>query len=62
MSVQLMLEVIERDPDIYLDEIAKELFNLRQVDVSLPTIYRAMKEVGLSHKKVCVIHSYSVRD
>jgi hypothetical protein len=50
-----MLALIERCPDIYLDEIADELWNLHGITVSLPTVYRAIKEAGLTHKKVCLI-------
>jgi hypothetical protein len=51
-----MLTIIERKPDIYLDEIAEELFNLHRIDISLPTVYRTMKEAGLTHKKVCLLY------
>jgi Fe2+ or Zn2+ uptake regulation protein len=47
-----MIAIIERNPDIYIDEVADQLYTLHNVDVSLPTVYRAMKEVGFVHKKV----------
>ena len=50
-----MLSIIERTPDIYLDEIVQELYNLHHIVVSIPTVYRTMKEEGLEHKKVCLI-------
>jgi len=50
-----MLSIIEHTPDIYLDEIVQELYNLHHIIVSIPTVYRTMKEEGLEHKKVCLI-------
>jgi hypothetical protein len=47
-----MIALIERNPDIYIDEIANQLYTMHNVDVSLPTVYRAMREVGFEHKKV----------
>jgi hypothetical protein len=47
-----MIALIDRNPDIYIDEIADQLYTLHNVEVSLPTVYRAMKEVGFAHKKV----------
>jgi hypothetical protein len=35
-----MLALIERDPDLYLDEIQDELYSQHGVDVSLATIWR----------------------
>jgi hypothetical protein len=47
-----MIAIIERNPDIYIDEISDLLYTMHNVDVSLPTVYRAMKEIGFQHKKV----------
>jgi transposase len=54
-----MLVLIERCPDLYLDEIAEELYNLHGIVVSTPTVYRAIKEAGLTHKKVRLIYAIS---
>jgi len=55
-----MLALIERCPDIYLDEIAEELYNLHGVIVSTPTVYRAIKEAGMTHKKVRLLYDFSL--
>ena len=52
-----MLALIDRTPEIYLDEIAEELFNLHGIIISVPTIYRTIKAAGLTHKKVYFLYS-----
>jgi transposase len=51
-SLQFLLALIDHTPDIYLDEIQEELYLQHDVDVSLATISRTMKRLGLSSKKV----------
>ena len=49
---QLMLALIERSPDIYLDEIQEELYEKNNIDVSLATIWRTLRRLGMSSKCV----------
>jgi transposase len=46
-----MLALIEQTPDIYLDEIQKQLHELHNVNVSLASLYRTLKRLGMSMKK-----------
>lgn len=48
-----MIAILDRDPELYLDEIQDELYEQHNVDVSLSTIYRTLKRLGYSSKKVC---------
>jgi hypothetical protein len=49
-----MLALIERQPDIYLDEIAEQLTEQQNISVSLSTIQRSLKLLGITSKKVCI--------
>ena len=51
-SFELMLALIEHTPDIYLDEIHEELREQHGLTVSLATIWRTLKRLGISSKKV----------
>lgn len=48
-----MLALIERSPDIYLDEIQEQLLELHGINVSLSAICKTLKRLGMSSKKVC---------
>jgi hypothetical protein len=48
-----MVALIEHSPDIFLDEIQEQLLIQHDLDVSLATIYRTLKRLGYSSKKVC---------
>jgi hypothetical protein len=50
-----MLALIEQSPDIYLDEIQEGLQELHDIKISLPSIGRTLKRLGMSAKKVCSI-------
>jgi len=52
--VQFLLGLLERDPDLYLDEIASELHYQHGVNASIPTVWRTLTALGLSRKKVWV--------
>ncbi|KAJ8495206.1 hypothetical protein ONZ45_g12957 [Pleurotus djamor] len=52
LAVDFMLALIEREPDIYLDEIQNQLCELHDLHVSLPTISRTLKRLGFSSKKL----------
>lgn len=58
-----MLALIEHAPDIYLDEIQEQLQDLHDVDISLATIWRTLKRLGIGSKKVltpfhCLWHAH----
>ena len=48
-----MLALIEHTPDIYLDEIQGRLLELHNINVSLSSVRRTLKRLGMSSKKVC---------
>jgi hypothetical protein len=58
-TVEFMLGLLERDPDLYLDEISKQLHLQHNLDVSVPTVWRTLIALGLSRKKVNMILSRS---
>jgi transposase len=47
-----MLAILERDPDLYLDEIQDELYFQHGIEASLSTIWRTLRRLGLSMKKL----------
>jgi transposase len=51
-STQFMLALLEHSPDIFLDEIQEQLFSLHDLDISLSTIWRTLKRLGIISKKV----------
>src|SRR5882672_2128483 len=51
---KFILALLDRDPDIYLDEIAEQLMEQCNVSVSLSTVQRMLKLLGITTKKVCV--------
>ncbi len=55
-----MLALIERSPDIYLDEIQGQLLELQDIEVSIATISRTLKRLGMSSKKVCAPHEINL--
>jgi transposase len=46
-----LAKIIEREPDLELAELAQRLDSKTGTKVSVPTIYRARKKLGLSRKK-----------
>jgi transposase len=46
-----MLALIDRDPDIFLDEIQDQLEDQHGVIVSIATIWRTLKRLGITSKK-----------
>jgi hypothetical protein len=56
-----MLALVERSPDIFLDEIQDQLLELQDLEVSLATISRTLKRLGMSSKKVCVCYEINLR-
>ncbi len=58
-----MLALIEHSPDIYLDEIQEQLQELHGIKMSLSSIWRTLKRLGMSAKKVCsVLHFFLPKD
>ncbi|RDB26780.1 hypothetical protein Hypma_005272 [Hypsizygus marmoreus] len=51
-AVDLMLGLIEHSPDIYLDEIQEQLLEQHGLDISLATIWRTLKHLGIGSKKL----------
>jgi arginine repressor len=47
-----MLSLLEHTPDLYLDEIQEQLADVHELEVSLATISRTLKRLGLNSKKV----------
>jgi len=54
-SVEFLLALLERKPDIYLDELAERLMEQKNVEVSLATIQRSLKMLGITTKKLSKI-------
>jgi transposase len=49
---QMMLALLEHSPDLYLDEIQEQLLAQHDVDISLSTVCRTLRRLGISSKKV----------
>jgi transposase len=47
-----MLGLLEHSPDLYLDEIQEQLLVQHEIDVSLSTIWRTLKRLGIGSKSV----------
>ena len=54
---KFILALLDRELDIYLDELAEQLMDQHNVSISLSTIQRTLKLLGITTKKVhfCVI-------
>ncbi|KAJ3825843.1 hypothetical protein F5880DRAFT_1477486 [Lentinula raphanica] len=51
-SCKLMVGLIECSPDIYLDEIQDEMYYAYGLTLSLSTIWRTLRRLGISNKRV----------
>ncbi|KIK01713.1 hypothetical protein K443DRAFT_98145, partial [Laccaria amethystina LaAM-08-1] len=51
-SVKLMLGLLEQSPDMYLNEIQEQLEEQHSVIISLATIYRTLRWLGITSKKL----------
>ncbi|KAI6137827.1 hypothetical protein BKA82DRAFT_171143 [Pisolithus tinctorius] len=56
-AVEFMLALLEHSPDLYLEEIQQQLLLLHNIEVSIATIWRTLKHLGLSSKKLSQIAS-----
>jgi hypothetical protein len=54
---QFMLALLEHSPDLYLDEIQEQLEVQHNVEVSVATIWRTLKRLGIGSKSVCPAYS-----
>jgi hypothetical protein len=54
-AIKFILGILEHDPDLYLDEIMKQLHLMHGLNISLPTVWWALTALGLSQKKMSVI-------
>ena len=54
-KLQFMLALIEHSPDIYLDEIQEQLLERHDVKLTLYSILRTLKRLGMSSKKVSIL-------
>ena len=52
-----MLALLKHSPDIYLDEIQEQLQEQHRIDVSLSTISRTLKRLGISSKAMSSTYS-----
>ena len=52
---QFMLALLDHDPDIFLDEIQDQLEDQHGVIISIATIWRILKQLGIMSKKVCCV-------
>ncbi|KIM73865.1 hypothetical protein PILCRDRAFT_717017 [Piloderma croceum F 1598] len=51
-EIDFMLSLLEHTPDLYLDEIQEQLADVHELEVSLATISRTLKRLGLNSKKL----------
>ncbi|CAG8619268.1 32431_t:CDS:1, partial [Racocetra persica] len=52
----LLKRIIKEKVDLYLDELAVEIKNYTQKQVSVSTIWQSLQYCGISHKKVIKIN------
>lgn len=55
-----MTALLEHSPDIYLDEIQEQLAEQHNISVSLASISRTLKRLGISSKKVCLFTNFGM--
>lgn len=51
-DVNFIESLLSDNPALFLDELALELYTIRDVDVSLATLSRTLHRLGLSHKQI----------
>ncbi|KAJ7198941.1 hypothetical protein GGX14DRAFT_325846, partial [Mycena pura] len=52
VNTKFMLALLDRSPDMYLDEIQEHLYLQHEVDCSLATICRTLHRLGIGSKKL----------
>ncbi|KAF8236349.1 hypothetical protein L208DRAFT_1528436, partial [Tricholoma matsutake] len=50
-EVKFMLALLDRNPDIYLNEIQEQLGDQHGIQISLATIWRTLKQLGITSKQ-----------
>lgn len=51
-DLNFLASLIDANPTVYLDELQDKLFESRQLEVSIPTLSRALRNMALTHKSV----------
>ncbi|KAF8602149.1 hypothetical protein BDV93DRAFT_444896 [Ceratobasidium sp. AG-I] len=51
---QYLIRRVCETPDMYLDEMQRDLAAMCNVEVSIPTIWRTLRRAGFTRKKVCL--------
>ena len=51
-DINYLASVLEANPTLYLDELQDRLLQYRNINVSLATVWRAVRSLALSHKQV----------
>ncbi|KAF8591646.1 hypothetical protein K439DRAFT_1295287, partial [Ramaria rubella] len=49
---QYMLKLLEEKPDLYLDEITLVLNDVTSLDISISTVHRSLKLLGITSKRL----------
>jgi len=62
IQFQHMLGLLEHSPDLYLDEIQEEMWVKHAIDVSLSTVCRTLKRLGMTSKKVITLSDAILHD
>ncbi|KAF7335978.1 DDE family endonuclease [Mycena sanguinolenta] len=51
-AVDMMLGMLDHSPDLYLDEIQEQIASVHGIEISLSTITRTLKRLGMTSKKL----------
>jgi transposase len=52
IDIEYIYALLQANPAMYLDELQEQLFAARDKDVSLATISRAIRNLGMTHKSI----------
>ncbi|KIJ24496.1 hypothetical protein M422DRAFT_84720, partial [Sphaerobolus stellatus SS14] len=52
---KFLVSLLEHSPNLYLDELVKELEVQHGIHVSISTVWRTLQRLGMWHKKVCCL-------
>lgn len=52
IDIQLIKSLVRQNPCIYLDELQDELLTLRNVSVSVPTLFQTLRRLCFFHKRI----------
>jgi hypothetical protein len=62
IQFQHMFGLLEHSPDLYLDEIQEEMWVKHAIDVSISTVCRTLKRLGMTSKKVTTLSNAILHD